>query len=101
MAREDEAYLRWVRTQRCRAPGAPAGCAGAVEAHHAGRHGVGQRAHDRTAVPLCRAHHRAWHDARGPFEGWTANQRRGWAIEVVAATAQAHAFKPPPLPDWF
>lgn len=35
----------------------------AVEAHHAGERGLGQKADDRTAIPLCRDHHLEGKDA--------------------------------------
>lgn len=84
-ADRDPAYLTWVKRQRCCAPGAPTGCTGPVEAHHAGRRGVGQKAKDSTAIPLCAGHHRwgGWHEHRGPFTGWTAEQRRAWADERI------------------
>lgn len=46
------AYLDFVRRQVCCAPGCTTPAA-PIEAHHAGRHGVGQKAPDSTAVPLC------------------------------------------------
>jgi len=84
MANEDFAYLERVRLLGCRAFGLSQ-CGGRVEAHHAGARGLGQRAHDRTAIPLCSWHHRAWHDARGPFADWDRARRRAWAEAEVAA----------------
>lgn len=99
MAGEDPAHLRWIRTLPCVAPGAPQGCDGAIEAHHAGRRPLGARAHDRTAVALCRLHHRCWHDGSGPFRDWNREQRRAWAQGAVEQTwAKAEARRP--LPDW-
>lgn len=95
MAGENREYLRWVRTLACCAPNAhaPGDRPGRYigEAHHAGRRGVGQRAHDETAVPLCTGHHHAWHDHRGPFLGWTAAERREWADARIAETQQRWA----------
>jgi hypothetical protein len=85
MANEDAEYLRWIRTQSCRGCGR---CAPS-EAHHAGKRGLGQRAHDHTAIPLCRDCHRAWHDCRAPFAGWARAEREAWAeaqIAVMRAT---------------
>lgn len=89
----DRAYLLFVKGLRCCAPGAPNGCSRGVEAHHAGRRGVGQKAADDTAIPLCSAHHRGpgWHDHRGPFLGWTAPERREWADSRIAETQQRWA----------
>jgi hypothetical protein len=49
--REPE-YLEWIRTGSCLACGARP-----VHAHHAGPHGLGAKAPDRQAVPLCWEHH--------------------------------------------
>jgi hypothetical protein len=57
-----------------------------MDAHHAGARGLGQRADDRTAIPLCRRHHQAWHDGRGVFLGWTHERRAVWAAVVIAET---------------
>lgn len=96
MAGENPAFLKFVRKLRCCAPGAPSTCQGWIEANHAGRRGVGQRAHDETAIPLCAKHHRfaGWTNHLGPFKGWTAEQRRAWAderIEEVQARWNARA----------
>lgn len=51
---KDPAYLEWIRTLPCAvcyAQKSP------TQAHHAGVRGFGQRADDRTAVPLCGQHH--------------------------------------------
>lgn len=91
MAGEDRAYADWVRTLPCmmRRSG---GCSGPIEAHHAGfDRGRGQKAHDRTCVPLCLAHHRAWHDVKGVFAKLTEGlsvlearaKRREWAAAAI------------------
>lgn len=82
----DPEYLARVRTLRCAAPHGPSGCHGAIEAHHAGPRGLGQRADDRTAIPLCRYHHRAWHDGRGVFADWAHEVRAVWVAAVIAET---------------
>jgi hypothetical protein len=97
MAGEDPAHLGYVRSQPCCAPGAPAGCYGAIEAHHAGERGLGLRAHDHTAVPLCRQHHRDWHAGAGPFRGWNQGQRRAWAVLAVAGVSTTVRRD---LPEW-
>jgi hypothetical protein len=98
MAGEDPAHLTHVRTLPCCAPGAPTGCDGTIEAHHAGQRAMGQRAHDHTAAPLCRQHHRDWHAGAGPFRGWDREQRRAWASAAVAAVWARPARRE--LPDW-
>lgn len=90
MAGEDQDYLGWVRARACVL--APLGCFGRVQAHHAGTdRGMGQRAHDDTAIPLCAHHHRAWHDLGQPFRAMTKDQRRAWALEQIERTRATHA----------
>lgn len=81
MADEDSPYLNWIRLQKCSAREF-GGCFGRIDPHHTGRKGIGQRAHDHTAIPLCRLHHRAWHDFRPPFT-WGKDQRHEWASARV------------------
>lgn len=61
-ADSDPAYLRWIRAQPCSVPNCKARH---VQAHHAGAHGLGQLAHDRTAIPLCDNHHWEFHNQLG------------------------------------
>jgi hypothetical protein len=55
----DEAYLGWIRTLTCVA------CQreGPSEAAHTGDHGLGQKAPDTDAIPLCAACHRTGQQA--------------------------------------
>ncbi len=86
-AREDPEYLARVRSLPCLLSGR-GGCYGPVEAHHAGkRPGMGLKAADRTAVPLCRAHHVShWHACAGAFKGWDREKRREWSDEAIRVT---------------
>jgi hypothetical protein len=60
VATADRAFLAWVKRQPCAVLGCVWQWAYPVEAHHAGDHGLSQRANDRTAIPLCSTiHHRA------------------------------------------
>jgi hypothetical protein len=95
MAGEDPTHLEHIRSLPCCAPDAPAGCHGRTEAHHAGQRAMGQRAHDHTAVPLCRQHHQDWHAGAGPFRGWDQMLRRKWAVTAVGAVRKRRE-----LPDW-
>jgi hypothetical protein len=57
----DREYLEWILTQPCSVQ--PCKFVHEhlfykTEAHHAGDHGMGQKANDRTAIPLCNFHHR-------------------------------------------
>jgi hypothetical protein len=90
MPGENPERLQWTKRQKCCAPGAPGGCSSVIEAHHAGRRGVGQKAPDDTAIPLCTTHHRAWHDHRGPFSLSNA-ERRVWSDERISETQQRWA----------
>lgn len=85
MAREDPDYTAWLRTRHCLVCDAYPS-----EAHHAGRRGLGQRAHDHTAVPLCRKHHAAWHDGGEPFRRWTRDDRRLWAEDMAAMLRETY-----------
>lgn len=98
MAGEDDEYVRWVRSRYCLLTPV-GGCDGPVEAHHAGRdRGMGQRADDSTAVPLCHRHHVCdWHGATGAFKGWSRAQRRAWADWAVERTRAAYAASLLPL----
>lgn len=91
------AYLAWVRTLKCAAPQGLHGCRGKVEAHHAGARGLGQRAGDDTAIPLCTFHHRAWHDGRGVFVDWDKATRAAWVAAVVSEVQQRWLDRTPPL----
>ena len=81
----DPDYLRWVKGLPCAAPRNHS-CVGPVEAHHAGERGVGRKADDTTAIPLCTLAHRDWHGATGCFRGWTRETRKAWAWRVIAET---------------
>ncbi len=60
---KDPEYLTWLHRYACIVcmGGAIRTIRGAwptpVHAHHAGTRGMGQKASDRTAIPLCRVHH--------------------------------------------
>lgn len=101
MGGEDPNRLRWVKTLRCLARGTADTCDQVVEAHHAGRRGLGRKAHDNTAVPLCVLHHRQFHDGSGAFAGWNKDKRRQWSEAAIAATQAAWAVdQRQTLPDW-
>jgi len=89
MAGEDKDFVAWVHTQTCLAAELDP-CEGRLHAHHAGERGLGQRAHDRTCIPLCEKHHRAWHDVRWPFSFMTREERREWRDRAIADTQWRH-----------
>lgn len=89
MAGELPAFAAWVRTLTCYAQDMDPCCDGAVEAHHAGVRGLGQKAHDNTCIPLCTVHHRAWHDHRWPFSSMVKGERRDWALGMISRTQRS------------
>lgn len=44
---------------------------------------MGQKADDRTCIPLCSKHHRERTDFSGLFKGWNQERMRGWLAESV------------------
>lgn len=56
----DLPYLKWIRSRIC---AVSRKCRGCIEAHHAGVRGLGQKAGDQTAIPLCVKHHRLGDDS--------------------------------------
>ena len=85
MAGEDSDYLASVRGLPCLVRTEHM-CDGPTEAHHAGSKGMSQRAHDYTAVPLCRLGHMQWHSASGPFRHLDKEGRRAWAEKAIETT---------------
>lgn len=70
-------YKRFIRGLPCAGCGSTAG----VDPHHAGHdHGLGQKAHWRTLIPLDRRCHDQLHDAKGVFADQP--RRREWEIKV-------------------
>jgi hypothetical protein len=62
----------------------PDTCRRAVEAHHAGEHGLGEKPDDDTCIPLCDHHHDSLTDRRGVFSGWQKYGLKIWELAVVA-----------------
>jgi hypothetical protein len=84
------AFMQFVRSLPCSA-GGMGECRGPIEADHAGRRGIGQKADDLTCIPLCRAHHDQRHHFTGAFKGWTKTQMRAFLIGCIAITQLAAA----------
>jgi hypothetical protein len=83
----DPAYLERVRRLTCLVGPYIHRCDGPIEAHHAGaRPGVSLKAHDHTAVPLCKVAHTEWHAATGWAKGMNREDRRAWADAAIART---------------
>lgn len=90
--------MGWIKRQVCCLQGAqPEGaqrwgvavfathrCGGPVEAHHAGRHGVGQKAADDTCIPICQDGHRQLTDLSGVFRDWPRGWLRQWQDLQIA-----------------
>lgn len=84
----DPAYLAAVRRLPCRLA-SDGKCLGAVQAHHAGvKPGMGIKAPDDTAIPLCMWHHGAFHGASGFFRDMRAGDRRRWQEQQITAVRQ-------------
>ena len=104
-ARRERDYerMQWIRTQPCAVAawcqlgwmGPPAdACSGGVEAHHAGRHGHGNKAPDDTCIPLCRHHHESITGkpgGRGCFDGWPRGAVKAWEIAVIGIYQHRYA----------
>lgn len=83
----DAAYMAFIRALPCCAR-IFGDCRGSVTAHHAGERGLGMKCSDRETIPLCVAHHTAWHDATEPFSWWGKEMRQIWArVEIARAQA--------------
>lgn len=83
--RRDDAFLAFVRTLPCCADvldleGCTVVYCGArpCDPHHKHEDGKGIKSHDRTCVPLCRAHHDDAEAKRGPFKHFTKDSTRAW-----------------------
>ena len=73
----DPEYVAWIHTLPCELLSETAcflwadnEATRSIEAHHAGDHGLGQRAPDRTCIPLC-----AWHHRLGPESAHVLGKR--------------------------
>lgn len=101
----DTGFMLWVKHLPCVVPiligddlWTP--CAGPIEADHCGDRGLGQKADDRSAAPLCRGHHRERTDMRGTFKDFTAATMREFRHAAIAWTqARWTAANPTTNPD--
>lgn len=95
----DPDHLAIVRTLPCHAAlHGITGCSGRIDPHHAGT-GLAdpdpeqRKTCDRTAIPLCRAHHRAIECFEGHFKTWDADWRAAvylvWIAEVRVLVQKA------------
>lgn len=94
MAGDDPDYIRWMRLRMC----VNAAYCGrrACEPHHARRDrhgpvGMGQRASDRRAIPICRPCHDDFHDGRNYFASMNVEQRREWMESQITRCQAAYA----------
>ena len=86
MANENRPYLLWLSTHPCAVPG----CHDRSGPPHHPRHdvGLGRRAHDHRAVPICHQHHVELHAKNGAFLGWPNDRLRAWLDATGAALRQ-------------
>jgi len=52
---------------------------------------MGMKASDRETMPLCWMHHRQFHEGKGPFDGWTRDERRLFQEQQVERCLAAYA----------
>lgn len=64
----------------------PTPCSGEIEADHAGRRGIGQKADDRTCIPMCSGHHRERTDHSWSFKHLNQEQLRAWIARQILRT---------------
>lgn len=94
----DEPRKAWCREQRCaiaRVLGRAAGrCWGPVDPNH-NRHGVGMGVTDTDDQiwPICRGHHRQWHDRTGYADMSLDEQRDFEAARIAEAQADYAAYR--------
>lgn len=93
MAGDDPEYIRWLRLRMC----VLATWCGrrACDPHHARRDrhgpvGMGQRAPDARAIPICRPCHDDLHEGRGYFASMTLDERRAWMEKQIERCQQAY-----------
>jgi hypothetical protein len=58
-------------------------CQGRLDPDHAGRRGYGQKAPDRTCIPLCRRHHRERDAFAGTFRTFDHGAMRFWLDSMI------------------
>jgi hypothetical protein len=78
-------FLRFVRSLNCCSCGRPAPSEASHVTISANQKGTGTKVSDAQVVPHCRACHRAWEERRGPFAGWSRDDRYEQARAWVAA----------------
>lgn len=92
----DTPRMLWAKTQTCAVVelaaelgalwlGPPVDpCFGVIEAHHAGRRGVSQKAPDDTVMPLCKHHHDGLDEHNSVWMGWPRYTRQPWFDAAIA-----------------
>lgn len=93
-------YMMFVKTLPCLIAGLEGAgpCSAVVEADHAGIRGIGQKAPDRTCVPLCSAHHLDRGAHTGYFRNRTKEWAREWRAAAIVKTQLTHAERTEGLP---
>ncbi|HEY2013861.1 MAG TPA: hypothetical protein VGH38_10195 [Bryobacteraceae bacterium] len=78
---QDAAFLRFVRSHPCSVCGTWRG----VEACHTGPRGLSTRSDDRSAIPLCRRHHRTNSDSLHALGPLKFEERHRVSIRAIQA----------------
>lgn len=61
-------------------------CEGVIEADHAGRRGISQKAADNTSIPICTGHHRERGDFAGTFRNFSQANMRVFLLRAIDHT---------------
>ena len=91
MAGEDPDYIHWLKGQPCNQCGAQRGC----DAHHRTGAGMGMRAHDHLAMPMCRYCHDTFHASSGSFKTMEKQARRAYQDEAIQRCRRVYSSKAP------
>ncbi len=94
MAGEDPKHIRHLAELPCAWCGSETGGA---PPHHstASQPGMGRKAHDHEAMPMCVKCHRDFHSASGDFRSWTKRERREWQGRMVELFRPGGRFSAP------
>jgi len=84
--------VRWVHVDAPIAALLPTKCGGRVEADHAGRRGIKQKAADNTTIPACTNHHGERGDFTGAFKNFKQADMRLWLLAAIEQTQQEVAW---------
>jgi hypothetical protein len=85
-ALRDPKFLKWIKSLPC---SVPACTSSYIEAAHTGGHGIGIKAPDRQAIPLCGRHHRSGNDSLHSLNRRKFELKHGIDINGIVAMLNA------------